>query len=252
MIRMRIWSTHRRNAYNCQGETSEQHHQKDAALWKLDKLYSTRAVFLFFFRIALCRAFVQLARKVLAVTFHSIETLNHTNLLDFPHCFSAWETILFETIVFCSNISTRLLAPELARGKVGKQKQGFRSKQEISPSALWAASSEMDNNIPVVSKIFCSGTPTMLMIRRRPIVVNGGGFVVTDLSHNVVFAVDGCGILGSKGEIMVKDGEGEPILFISKKVTDHICKILMHAFLIFNNFLCFPWAKMVKKNLMLI
>ncbi|RLM74645.1 protein LURP-one-related 6 [Panicum miliaceum] len=75
----------------------------------------------------------------------------------------------------------------------------------------------MDNSIPVVSKIFCSGTPTMLMIRRRPIVVNGGGFVVTDLSHNVVFVVDGCGILGSKGEIMVKDGEGEPILFISKK-----------------------------------
>ncbi|CAL5068056.1 unnamed protein product [Urochloa decumbens] len=75
----------------------------------------------------------------------------------------------------------------------------------------------MDNSIPVVSKIFCSGTPTMLMIRRRPIVVNGGGFVVTDLSHNVVFVVDGCGILGSKGELMVKDGEGEPILFISKK-----------------------------------
>ncbi|PUZ47333.1 hypothetical protein GQ55_7G156900 [Panicum hallii var. hallii] len=75
----------------------------------------------------------------------------------------------------------------------------------------------MDNSIPVVSKIFCSGNPTMLMIRRRPIVVNGGGFVVTDLSHNVVFIVDGCGILGSKGEIMVKDGEGEPILFISKK-----------------------------------
>ena len=84
-----------------------------------------------FFRIALCRAFVQLARKVLAVTFHSIETLNHTNLLDFPHCFSAWETVLFETIAFCSNISTRLLATELAKGKVGKQKRGFRSKQEI-------------------------------------------------------------------------------------------------------------------------
>lgn len=58
----------------------------------------------------------------------------------------------------------------------------------------------------------------MLMIRRRPIVVNGGGFVVTDLSHNVVFVIDGCGILGSKEELMVKDGEGEPILFISKKV----------------------------------
>ncbi|XP_021318094.1 protein LURP-one-related 6 isoform X1 [Sorghum bicolor] len=75
----------------------------------------------------------------------------------------------------------------------------------------------MNKSIPVVSKIFCSGTPTMLMIRRRPIVVNGGGFVVTDLSHNIVFVVDGCGILGSKGELMVKDGEGEPILSISKK-----------------------------------
>jgi hypothetical protein len=66
----------------------------------------------------------------------------------------------------------------------------------------------------------------MLMIRMRPIVVNGGGFVVTDLSHNIVFVVDGCGILGSKGELMVKDGEGEPILFISKKVTGHNCKIV--------------------------
>jgi hypothetical protein len=55
--------------------------------------------------------------------------------------------------------------------------------------------------------------------------VNGGGFVVTDLSHNVVFVIDGCGILGSKGDLMVKDGEGEPILFISKKVMDNNCKI---------------------------
>jgi hypothetical protein len=79
----------------------------------------------------------------------------------------------------------------------------------------------MDNNIPVVSKIFCSGTPTILMIRRRPIVVNGGGFIVTDLGHNVAFIVDGCGVLGSKRELMVKDSEGEPILFISRKVMDH-------------------------------
>jgi hypothetical protein len=102
----------------------------------------------------------------------------------------------------------------------------------------------MNKSIPVVSKIFCSGTPTMLMIRRRPIVVNGGGFVVTDLSHNIVFVVDGCGILGSKGELMVKDGEGEPILSISKKVTDHNCIIVtlgqrLHDFLIFHNFECF-------------
>ncbi|GJN27481.1 hypothetical protein PR202_gb15509 [Eleusine coracana subsp. coracana] len=76
----------------------------------------------------------------------------------------------------------------------------------------------MNNSIPVVSKIFCSSTPTMLMIRRRPIVVNGGGFVVTDLNHNVIFVIDGCGILGSKRELMVKDGEGEPILFVSRKV----------------------------------
>ncbi|PWZ45742.1 Protein LURP-one-related 6 [Zea mays] len=76
----------------------------------------------------------------------------------------------------------------------------------------------MDKSVPVVSKIFCSGAPTMLMIRRRPAVVNGGGFVVTDLSHNIVFIVDGCGTLGSKGELMVKDGEGEPILSISKKM----------------------------------
>ncbi|BAS89397.1 Os04g0446000, partial [Oryza sativa Japonica Group] len=53
----------------------------------------------------------------------------------------------------------------------------------------------MDNSMPVVSKIFCSSTLTTLMIRRRPTVVNGGGFVVTDLGNNVVFIVDGCGIL---------------------------------------------------------
>lgn len=56
--------------------------------------------------------------------------------------------------------------------------------------------------------------------------MNGGGFVVTDLSHNVVFIVDGCGILGSKGELKVKDGDGEPILFISRKVMGHTCKVV--------------------------
>ncbi|VAH32802.1 unnamed protein product [Triticum turgidum subsp. durum] len=75
----------------------------------------------------------------------------------------------------------------------------------------------MDNSMPVVSKMYCSSTPAALMIRRRPMVVNGGGFVVTDFSHNVVFIVDGCGILGSKGELMVKDSDGEQILFISRK-----------------------------------
>lgn len=61
-----------------------------------------------------------LQQKVLAVTFQCRETLNHTNLLDFPHCFSAWETALFEIIVLCSNISTHPLATEIARGQ-GRQ-----------------------------------------------------------------------------------------------------------------------------------
>lgn len=58
------------------------------------------------------------------------------------------------------------------------------------------------------------------MIRKRPVVVNGGGFVVTDSCHKVVFEVDGCGKLGAKGELMVKDGEGESILYIHKKVSN--------------------------------
>lgn len=129
MIKMHIRSTHRRDTYNCQGETSGQHRQKDAALWKLDKLYSTRAVFLFS-GLLYAGLLSNLQEKFLQ-WLSIVERLNHTNLLDFPHCFSAWETVLFETIAFCSNISTRLLATELAKGKVGKQKRGFRSKQEI-------------------------------------------------------------------------------------------------------------------------
>ncbi|KAJ1439934.1 Tubby-like, C-terminal [Sesbania bispinosa] len=36
--------------------------------------------------------------------------------------------------------------------------------------------------MPIVSKLYCSSSQTVLGVRRRPHVVNGGGFVVTDCS----------------------------------------------------------------------
>ncbi|XP_010911020.2 protein LURP-one-related 6 [Elaeis guineensis] len=73
------------------------------------------------------------------------------------------------------------------------------------------------NIAPVVSKIYCSSSQTTLMVRRRPRMVNGGGFVVMNANQNVVFKVDGCGILGIKGELILRDGDGAPILLIHKK-----------------------------------
>nr|CAB3496900.1 unnamed protein product [Digitaria exilis] len=70
---------------------------------------------------------------------------------------------------------------------------------------------------PVVSKIFCSSSQAVLMVRRRPPTVNGGGFVVTDQNQRAVFSVDGCGILGASGQLIVRDGDGNAILFIHKK-----------------------------------
>ncbi|XP_042374756.1 protein LURP-one-related 6-like [Zingiber officinale] len=70
---------------------------------------------------------------------------------------------------------------------------------------------------PVVSKAYCSLSQTTLMIRKRPRNINGGGFVAMDTSQVVAFAVDGCCVLGVNGECMVKDGNGNSILFISKK-----------------------------------
>lgn len=72
--------------------------------------------------------------------------------------------------------------------------------------------------MPIISKVYCSSTPVVLVVRRRPRVVNGGGFVVTDCGQKVVFRVEGCGILGKKEELLLRDGDGEAILLIRRKV----------------------------------
>ncbi|PSS02030.1 Protein LURP-one-related like [Actinidia chinensis var. chinensis] len=72
--------------------------------------------------------------------------------------------------------------------------------------------------IPIVSKMYCSSSQVVLVVRRRPRVVYGGGLVVSDCTtQKVVFRVDGCGILGKKGELILRDGDGDPLLLIRRK-----------------------------------
>lgn len=71
---------------------------------------------------------------------------------------------------------------------------------------------------PIISKIYCSSSQAVLVVRRRPHVINGGGFVVTDCSQKVAFRVDGCGILGTKDEMILRDGDGDALLLIRRKV----------------------------------
>ncbi|CAI9779865.1 unnamed protein product [Fraxinus pennsylvanica] len=71
--------------------------------------------------------------------------------------------------------------------------------------------------IPIVSKAFCSLSEVVLVVRRRPHVVNGGGFVVTDCKQRAIFSVDGCGILGKKEELILRDANGNPLLLIRRK-----------------------------------
>lgn len=72
--------------------------------------------------------------------------------------------------------------------------------------------------MPIISKIYCSSSQVMLVVRKRPHVVNGGGFVVTDTCQKVVFRVDGCGILGTKDELILRDANGEALLLVRRKV----------------------------------
>lgn len=69
----------------------------------------------------------------------------------------------------------------------------------------------------IVSKVYCSSSQVVLVVRKRPHVVSGGGFVVTDCSQKVVFRVDGCGILGTKDELILRGSDGEELLLIRHK-----------------------------------
>ena len=66
------------------------------------------------------------------------------------------------------------------------------------------AMSRSSDLLPIVSKIFCSPSLTTLMVRKRPHVVNGCGFVVTDCTPKTIFSVDGCGVIGAKGELIIQ------------------------------------------------
>lgn len=92
-----------------------------------------------------------------------------------------------------------------------------------------------DTVVPIVSKLYCSSSQVVLVVRRRPHVVNGGGFVVTDCSQKVVFRVDGCGILGTKEELVLRDGDGEPLLLIRRKVMIILYKYFMYMHLILSS-----------------
>ena len=74
------------------------------------------------------------------------------------------------------------------------------------------------STMPIVSKLYCASSQVVLIVRERPNVVNGGGFVVTDCSQKVVFRIDGCGVLGKQGEVIVRDSDGEPLLLVRRKV----------------------------------
>ena len=49
-------------------------------------------------------------------------------------------------------------------------------------------------------------------------MVSGGGFVVTDCSQQVVFRADGCGIHGIKDQLILRDGDGDALLLMRRKV----------------------------------
>lgn len=68
---------------------------------------------------------------------------------------------------------------------------------------------------PIANKTYCSNGLTNLMVRKRPYVVHGGGFVVMNCYNpKPIFIVDGCGVVGIKGELVLRDGDGVSILRI--------------------------------------
>ncbi|XP_073158233.1 protein LURP-one-related 6 [Henckelia pumila] len=93
--------------------------------------------------------------------------------------------------------------------------RGVEYKRPINMAAKQGGGMMM--MMPIVSKVYCSPNEVVRVVRRRPKVPNGGGFVVTDCGQRVVFKVDGCGILGKKEEMVVKDGEGNDLLLLRRK-----------------------------------
>ncbi|XP_022968150.1 protein LURP-one-related 6-like isoform X2 [Cucurbita maxima] len=71
--------------------------------------------------------------------------------------------------------------------------------------------------VPLVSKLYCSSTEVVYVVRKRPHVINGGGFVVTNCDQKVVFSVDGCGILGKAEELILRDERRNALLLIRGK-----------------------------------
>ncbi|KAA0055768.1 hypothetical protein IC582_003142 [Cucumis melo] len=71
--------------------------------------------------------------------------------------------------------------------------------------------------IPLVSKLYCSSSEVVFVVRTRPHVINGGGFVVTDCDQKVVFSVDGCGVLGKEDELILRDGKRDALLLLRGK-----------------------------------
>ncbi|KAH9623554.1 hypothetical protein KSS87_011305 [Heliosperma pusillum] len=65
--------------------------------------------------------------------------------------------------------------------------------------------------------MYCSTSQVVLVVRRRPLMVGGGGFVVTNCTQKVLFQVAGCGTLGRKGELMLLDSDGDAVLLIRQQ-----------------------------------
>ncbi|RDY12627.1 Protein LURP-one-related 6, partial [Mucuna pruriens] len=74
------------------------------------------------------------------------------------------------------------------------------------------------NMMPIISELYCSSYQTMFVVRRRPYVVNGGGFVVMDCSaQRVLFRVHGRTVLGTKGDLILRTEDGDALLFMRRK-----------------------------------
>lgn len=107
---------------------------------------------------------------------------------------------------------------ERARSSLLERIEGESFKKDTSLIYKMYMAAARADAMPIVSKLYCSSSQTVLVVRKRPHVVSGGGFVVTDCSQKVVFRVDGCGVSGTEGELILRDSSGEALLLIRRKV----------------------------------